>query len=106
MIQILVFILTIIALVLLSIFTVGLMELYKLEKEVRNNLVREGMLGYLDEIFGMGAAKIFKTILDAEGNHRYLVYLPQYAWFKSPKYQWFEVYETDNGFVHSEVAGY
>jgi hypothetical protein len=79
------------------------MELYKKEKEDKKNIIREGMEGYLDQHFGFGTVKVFKSILDAEGNLRYLIYLPRYEWFKSPKYQWFEVYATPNGFHHVKI---
>ena len=105
MLKILIFILIAITLILLSLFVDGLMELYKQEKEAAKNTVREGMDGYLDQTFGFGMVKIFKTILDAEGNIHYLVYLPQYAWLKTPKYQWYEVYATHHGFHHSKIEG-
>jgi hypothetical protein len=99
----LIFVLIAITLILLSIFMDGLMELHKQEKEHKKNIVRDGMEGYLDRTFGIGPVKIFKSIVDAEGNIRYLVYLPQNEWFKSPTYKWYEVYATHNGFQHIEV---
>lgn len=81
------------------------MKLYKEEMEAEKNVVRDGMEGYLDQTFGIGPVKIFKTMFDADGNVRYLIYLPQYQWFKSPKYKWYEVYATKNGFQHHEVEG-
>jgi len=101
--QLLVFVLIAITLILLSVFIDGLMELQKQEMEEKRNIVREGMEGYLDQTFGFGTVKIFKSILDAEGNFGYLVYLPHYEWFKSPKYKWYEVFATQKGFHHSEV---
>lgn len=101
----LVFVLIPINLILLSVFFDGLMRLYKQEKEDKKNLVREGMEGYLDQTFGYGTVKIFKSVHDAEGNVRYLVYLPTYEWFKSQKNQWYEVYATHNGFHHNEIEG-
>ncbi|MFB5196049.1 hypothetical protein ACE198_14145 [Neobacillus sp. KR4-4] len=100
MFNLLIFGLIAITLVLLSIFMDGLMRLYKEEKEAEKNRVRDGMEGYLH---GIGPVKIFKTIHDADGNIRYLVYLPQYEWFKAPTYKWYEVYATHNGFQHIEV---
>ncbi|WHY64760.1 hypothetical protein [Neobacillus sp. SuZ13] len=100
MFNLLIFGLIAITLVLLSIFVDGLMRLNKEEKEAEKNTVRDGMHGYL---FGLGKVKIFKTIHDADGNLRYLVYLPQYEWFKAPTYKWYEVYATHNGFQHIEV---
>lgn len=105
MLKLLIFVLLAITLILLSVFIDGLMKLHKQEEEDRKNIVREGMEGYLDQTFGIGPVKIFKSILDAEGNIRYLVYLPQYEWFKAPKYQWFEVYATQNGFQHNRIEG-
>lgn len=105
MFKLLIFALIAITLVLLSIFIDGLMKLYKEEKEAEKNVVRDGMDGYLDQTFGIGPVKIFKTMFDADGNERYLIYLPQYQWFKSPKYKWYEVYSTKNGFQHHEVEG-
>ncbi|MBV7507681.1 hypothetical protein KW850_20845 [Bacillus sp. sid0103] len=105
MFNLLIFVLIAITLVLLSIFIDGLMKLYKEEMEAEKNVVRDGMEGYLDQTFGIGPVKIFKTMFDADGNVRYLIYLPQYQWFKSPKYKWYEVYATKNGFQHHEVEG-
>ncbi|MEH7083043.1 hypothetical protein V7139_09965 [Neobacillus drentensis] len=102
MFNLLIFGLIAITLVLLSIFVDGLMRLYKEEKEAEKNVVRDGMEGYL---YGMGPVKIFKTIHDADGNLSYLVYLPQYEWFKAPTYKWYEVYATKNGFQHQEIEG-
>jgi hypothetical protein len=87
--------------ILLSIFMDGLMELHK--QEDKKNIVRDGIWGYMDRTFGIGPVKIFKTIVDAEGNIRYLVYLPQYEWFKTPQYIWYEVYATQKGYQHIEV---
>lgn len=103
MFKLLIFVLIAITLVLMSIFFAGLTELHKKETEERKNLVRAGMEGYLDQMFGFGMAKLFKTIYDAEGNLRYVVYLPQNKWFKAPKYKWYEVYETQTGFQHVEI---
>jgi len=100
---IIIFVLISITLVLLSIFISGLKELHKEEKDLRKNMIRDGIIGYLDQTFGYGAAKIFKSIFDAEGTLRYLVYLPEYEWFKSPKYKWFEVYTTQKGFQYTEM---
>ncbi|WP_413300050.1 hypothetical protein AA0X95_17495 [Bacillus sp. 1P10SD] len=61
------------------------------------------MEGYLDQTFGFGTVKVYKLIVDAEGNVRYLVYLPQLEWFKTPTYKWYEVYATQSGFQHIEV---
>lgn len=82
---------------------VGLTEQYKEEKEAEINIVRDGMEGYLDRTFGFGAVKVFKSILDADGNVRYLVYLPKYEWFQAPTYHWYEVYSTGNGYHHAEI---
>ena len=90
---------------LLSIFIDGMIKLHKQENEAKKDIVRDGLAGYLTQQFGNETVKIFKTILDSDGNIRYLVYLPQYEWFKSPKYQWFEVYASQNGFHHSEIQG-
>ncbi|MEH7335040.1 hypothetical protein V7161_20640 [Neobacillus drentensis] len=103
MLNLLIFILISITLVLLGIFIDGLMELHKKDEEDKKNIVREGIEGYLDKTFGFGAVKIFKSILDAEGNFGYLVYLPHYEWFKSPKYKWYEVFDTQSGFQHNEI---
>ncbi|WP_342042669.1 hypothetical protein [Bacillus sp. OTU2372] len=103
MFKLLIFVLIAITLILLSLFIDGLMGLYKKEKEEAKNTVREGIIGYMDQTFGFEMAKVFKSIHDAEGNVRYLVYLPQYAWFKSPNYQWYEVYATHNGYQHNKV---
>lgn len=103
MLKLLVFILIAVTLILLSIFITGLMELHKQEQDARKSIGRDGLEGYLDQIFGFGAAKIFKTVFDAEGNLGYLVYLPQYKWFQSPTYKWYEVYATNTGFQHSEI---
>jgi hypothetical protein len=103
--KLLIFILILIALVLLSMFIDGVMELHKQEKEEKRNIIRDGMVGYLDRTFGFGTVTIFKTILDADGNTRYLVYLPRYKWFQSPKYDWYEVYATQNGYNHDPIKG-
>lgn len=103
MLKILVFVLIAINLVLLSMFFEGLIEQYKLEKEEAKNTVKGGMEGYLEQTFGIGAFKIFKSMVDIDGNVRYLVYLPKYEWFKAPTYQWYEVYATQNGYQHTEV---
>ncbi|WP_144555767.1 hypothetical protein [Bacillus sp. X1(2014)] len=100
MFNLLIFGLIAITLVLLRIFVDGLMRLNKEKKEAEKNAVRDGMDGYL---YGLGPVKIFKTIHDADGNLRYLVYLAQYEWFKTPTYKWYEVYATPNGFQHIEV---
>jgi hypothetical protein len=96
-------VLTIITFFLLPIFIDGLIKLHKQEEVEKKDIIREGMEGYLDKIFGYGMAKMFKSIPDAEGNIRQVVYLPQYEWFKSPKYQWFEVYATADGYEHMEI---
>ncbi len=103
MIKLLVFVLIAITLVLLSMFVDGLIELYKQEEEDKKHIIRDGLNGYLDQTFGFGKVRLFKTILDADGNLRYLVYLPKYEWFKAPEYQWYEVYKTHKGFHHSEL---
>lgn len=104
MLNIFVFVLIAVTLVLLSIFVDGLIELNRLEQEDKNHFVREGLEGYMDQTFGIGRFKIFKTLLDSEGNIRYLVYLPKYEWLKATKYQWYEVYATQNGYHHSEFV--
>jgi hypothetical protein len=101
--QLLLFVLILITLILLSIFIGGMIDLYKKEQEDKKDIVREGLEGYLDQIFGFGKVTIFKSILDADGNVRYLIYLPKYEWFKSGKYEWYEVYATQQGFQHNEV---
>ncbi|WP_026573973.1 hypothetical protein [Bacillus sp. UNC438CL73TsuS30] len=88
---------------LLSAFINGLFELSHEEKENRKSLIREGIEGYLDQTFGYGTAKIFKSILDAEGLLSYIIYLPHYEWLKSTRYQWFEVSLSDKGYTHSEI---
>jgi hypothetical protein len=103
LINLLIFILIAITLILLSLFIDGLMRLYKQEKDEKHTIVRDGMEGYLDQTFGIGPVKLFKTLLDADGNVRYLVYLPQYEWFKAPQYKWYEVYATQNGYQHIEI---
>ncbi|MGG3468657.1 hypothetical protein ABES02_14395 [Neobacillus pocheonensis] len=103
MLKLLVFVLIAITLILLSVFIDGLMELQKQELEEKKNIIREGIEGYLDRTFGFGTVKIFKSLLDAEGNLGYLVYLPHYEWFKSPQYKWYEVFATQKGFQHDEV---
>ena len=105
MFKLLIFVLFTITLILLSLFIDGLMRLHNQEKEDKKNIVRDGMEGYLDQTFGIGPVKIFKTMFDADGNVRYLVYLPQYEWFKTPNYKWYEVYATKNGFQHTEIEG-
>ena len=84
-------------------FIDGLMKLHKQENADKKSHVKEGMEGYMDQTFGIGSFKIFKSTIDAEGKLRYLVYLPKYEWFKSPEYQWYEVYATNSGFVHIEI---
>lgn len=103
MFTLMIFVLIAVTLILLSIFAVGLSELHKQEQEDKKNMVREGIEGYLDQIFGYGLAKIFKSIYDADGNLGYVVYLPQYEWFKSTHYKWFEVFETNHGYQHVEI---
>lgn len=103
MLQILVFILIAATLILLSMFVDGVLELYKLEEEEKSHIVRDGLDGYLDRTFGFGKVTLFKTMLDCEGNIRYLVYLPEYEWFKAPKYKWYEVFATQNGYRHLEL---
>lgn len=87
-------------------FVDGVLELHKQEKEEMKSIIRDGMEGYLDRTFGFGTVTIFKSVLDAEGNTRYLVYLPRYAWFKAPKYDWYEVYATQNGYKHEAIKGF
>jgi hypothetical protein len=101
--NLLIFVLMAITLVLVSIFIGGLMDLHKKEMEEKKNAVRDGMEGYLDQTFGFGTVKVFKSIVDAEGTIRYLVYLPQLEWFKTPTYKWYEVYATQSGYQHIEV---
>ena len=103
MFKFLVFVLIPINLIMIAVFIDELFQLYRQEKEEQKNIVREGMEGYLDQAFGFGTVKIFKSVFDAEGNESYLVYLPQYEWFKAPKYKWFEVYSKDNSFYHCEI---
>ncbi|MFZ7945920.1 MULTISPECIES: hypothetical protein [Bacillaceae] len=102
MVQIFVFVLIAVTLVLLSMFVDGVIELYKVEKEEKNHMSRDGLDGYLDKTFGFGKVKLYKTVLDSEGNLHYLVYLPKYEWFKAPEYQWFEVFATHTGYQHCE----
>lgn len=99
------FVLILITLVVLSIFIDGVLELHKQEKEDKKNIIRGGMEGYLDKTFGFDNVTIFKSILDANGNTRYLVYLPKYEWFKAPQYEWYEVYSTQSGFKHDAIKG-
>ena len=103
MFTLLIFVLIAITLILLSLFVDGLMRLHKQEKDAEKNMVRDGMEGYLDRTFGFGLVKIFKSVLDADGNEGYLVYLPKNEWFKSPKYNWYEVFATKNGYQHTEI---
>ncbi|MFJ5714607.1 hypothetical protein [Neobacillus sp. NPDC093127] len=103
MFQLFIFVLIAITLVLLGMFITGLMDQYKTEKEEKKSIVRDGILGYLDRTFGFGTVKIFKSFLDAEGNEGFLVYLPKHEWFKSPTYQWYEVYEIGEDFRHAET---
>ncbi|PLS01865.1 hypothetical protein [Neobacillus cucumis] len=104
MLKLLVFGLIIITLILVSIFIGGLMDLYKQELEEKKNMVRDGIEGYLDQTFGFRKVKVFKTLIDADGYVRYMVYLPQFEWFKSPTYTWYEVYQTQSGgFQHIDV---
>ncbi|MCM3690706.1 hypothetical protein [Neobacillus niacini] len=105
MLKLFIFVLILITLVLMSMFIDGVLELHKQEKEEKKNIVRDGMEGYLDKTFGFGNVTIFKTVLDAEGNTRYLVYFPKYEWFKAPKYEWYEVYATQSGFKHDAIKG-
>lgn len=100
MVQIFMFVLISATLVLLSMFVDGLIELNKQEEEEKKSIIRDGLYGYLDQTFGFGKVTIFKTILDCEGNVRYLVYLPKYEWLKSPEYQWYEVFATQKGYQH------
>jgi hypothetical protein len=86
-------------------FIDGVMELHKQENEEKKNIIRDGMEGYLDSTFGFGTVTIYKTVLDATGNTRYLVYLPRYEWFKSPKNDWYEVYATQSGYNHEALKG-
>ncbi|WP_419887872.1 hypothetical protein ACN6MT_20945 [Neobacillus niacini] len=105
MLKLFLFVLILITLVVLSIFIDGVMELHKQEKEDKKNIIRDGMEGYLDKTFGFGNVTIFKSILCADGSTRYLVYLPKYEWFKSPQYDWYEVYASQNGYKHEAVKG-
>ncbi|MCH6267315.1 MULTISPECIES: hypothetical protein [Neobacillus] len=101
MLNILVFVLIAVTLVLLSIFVDGLIELNRQEQEDKKQFVRDGLEGYMDQTFGIGRFKVFKTLLDSEGNIRYLVYLPKYEWLKAPTYHWYEVYEAHTGYRHN-----
>lgn len=98
-----IFVLIAVTLVLLSMFVDGLMEQYKEEKDLEKQMVRDGMEGYLDRTFGFGTVKVFKTLIDPDGNTRYLVYLPKYEWFKSAEYEWYEVFSTNNSFQHAKI---
>lgn len=84
------------SIVLLFVFFKGLMDLHEQEK---GELER-----YIDSMFGKGKTRLFQSILDDAGEVRHLVYSPDYQWFKSPKYRWFEVSTENNGFRHNEVA--
>lgn len=103
MIKLVIFGLIVLTLIMVSIFIGGLLDLHKQEMEEKKNWVRAGMEGYLDQTFGYGNVKVFKSMVDANGNECYLVYLPQLKWFKTPKYKWYEVYATQSGFEHYEV---
>ena len=92
-----------VTIMLLGAFVNGLFELSQEEKEERKRIIREGIEGYLDRTFGYETTKIFKKIIYSDGILSYLIYLPHYEWFKAPKYQWFEVYATENGFNHTEI---
>lgn len=105
MLKLFVFVLILITLVLMSMFIDGVVELHFKEKEEKKNITRDGVEGYLDKTFGFGNVTLYKTILDAEGNTRFLVYLPKYEWFKAPKYEWYEVYATQSGYKHEAVKG-
>ncbi|MEH7108792.1 MULTISPECIES: hypothetical protein [Bacillaceae] len=102
MFKIFIFVLIAVTLIMLSIFMDGMIDLYKQEEEKRKNTVRDGLEGYLDQVFGFGRVRIFKTLIDADGSVRYVVYLPKYEWFKAPTYTWYEVYLTNKGFRHNE----
>lgn len=88
---------------LLSIFIDGIMKQHMQEKEDSKNISKDGLAGYLAQSFGNERVKIFKSIVYSDGILCHLVYVPRYEWFKSPKYQWFEVYASQNGFHHSEI---
>lgn len=92
-----------ITIILLGAFINGVIVLNNKEKEDKKRIVKEGIEGYLEQTFGIGTVKIFKKIFDADGILRYIIYLPHYEWFKSPRYQWYEVYATDNGYHHIEI---
>ena len=104
MLQFMVFVVLVpVTIMLLGAFVNGLFELSHEEKEERKRMIREGIEGYLDRTFGYGTAKIFKKILYSDGILGYVIYLPHYEWFKAPRFQWFEVYATDNAYNHIEI---
>ncbi len=88
---------------LLSMFIDGLLKLHKQEQDGKLNQIREGIEGYLDQIFGYNTVTLFNTLVDAEGTLSYVVYQPKHEWFKSPEYHWYEVFETEKGFKHEKI---
>jgi hypothetical protein len=89
----------------LAVFIFYLVELSKREPAaaVESSVVKPEWFVYLENKLGLGEFKLFKTMMDAEGDLVHIVYLPHYEWFKAPEYRWFEVYDTNAGFKHNEM---
>lgn len=100
MLKILLYIVLVICLI---VFIKELMELHKKDKEYEKSLGKDDINLYIEKTFGKGKFVIFKSMSDDEGNLRHTIYLPNYEWFKSPQYQWFEVYATNNSFNHIKI---
>jgi hypothetical protein len=79
------------------------MELHKEDKEYEKSIGSEEIKSYIEKTFGKGNFQIFRSLVDEEGKLRHIVYLSKYDWFKTPEYQWFDVYATNNGYKHSKI---
>jgi hypothetical protein len=80
-----------------------LKELYQKDVEFEKSAGRDEIKQYIDKTFGNGNYKVFKSLLDGEGRLRNIIYLSQYEWFKTPTYQWYDVYATEKGYNHTMI---
>jgi hypothetical protein len=90
--------------ILITMFVKGMIALHKQEKEYGSSIGKDGYLLYMEKAFGIGKFEIFNSIYDeVEGKFRYTVFSPHYEWFKTPKYTWYEVSATENGYQHNVI---
>jgi len=93
------FTMAVIILCILINFIEDCVELHKQEIEQ----FKSDLLEFLEKTFGKDKFEIFKSSLYDDGILRHIIYVPHYEWFKSPQYQWYEVYATNTDYHFNKI---